>query len=298
MKTATYRDYNRAKASFDATYEAPTPHRYLSKMAALDYCMARQMHPFLCAAVDAVNQDVPAATVLDVGCSYGMSSALLKTDYEFGDLIDFYEDQASEELDQCVEETRSFLHKGRSSRNHVKVVGLDCSRPAVEFAEAADLLDGGIARNLEEPGARLAPDEKALVAGCDVLFSAGTIGYVSDRTVGTLLDAFVQNSRSPLGPVAVVSILQLFDPDPIAGTFEQHGLEFAQLPVQVAQRRFADQAEHDRVLENLRKRGVAHDPASKWMFADVCVAARSDHIDELINITMEAAQDVPSAAIA
>ena len=205
MKTATYRDYNRAKASFDETYAAPTPHRYLNQMAAVDYCMARQMHPFLCAAVDAVSEDVSAATVLDIGCSYGMSSALLKTDHDFGDLIEFYEGQASEKLEACVQETRHFLDEKRSTRDHVKVVGLDCSRPAVEFAAAANLLDGGIARNLEEPGAALTPDERSLVAGCDVLFSAGTIGYVSDRTVGTVLDAFMEQERGQLGPVAVMS---------------------------------------------------------------------------------------------
>jgi carnitine O-acetyltransferase len=298
MKTATYRDYNRAKASFDETYAAPTPHRYLNQMAAVDYCMAKQMHPFLCAAVDAVSQDVPAATVLDIGCSYGMSSALLKTNYDFGDLIDFYEDRASEKRETCVEETRKFLDEGRSARNHIKVVGLDCSKPAVDFAVAANLLDGGIARNLEEPGETLAPDERALVAGCDILFSAGTIGYVSDRTVGTVLDAFVQEERSQLGPVAVMSILQLFDPELVAGAFGERDMEFVQLPIQVAQRRFFDETEHARVMETLRRRGVAHDPDSEWMFADVCVAARPDHIDKLISITMEATQDAPAVATA
>lgn len=298
MKTASYRDYNRAKASFDATYAAPTPHRYLSKMAALDYCMAKQMHPFLCAAVDAVSQQVSPASVLDIGCSYGMSSALLKTTYDFADLIEFYEETASEELADCVEETRNFLHQRRSVRDSVKVVGLDCSAPAVEFAEATELLNGGIARNLEEQGARLTPDERALVSGCDVLFSAGTIGYVSDRTVGTLLEAFVEEERSHLGPVAVMSILQLFDHEPVAGAFDNHGLEFVQLPVQVAQRRFADAAEHARVTQTLQGRGVAHDPTSDWMFANVCVAARPEHIDKLISLTMEAAQDTPILATA
>lgn len=296
MKTATYREFNRAKASFDAAYVAPTPHQYLSQMGALDYCMAKQMHPFLCAAIDAVAGSVPSASVLDVGCSYGMSSALLKTDYEFSDLIGFYEDEASEKYGACVEETREFLQRNPSSRDGVKVVGLDCSAPAVRFAEAASLLDGGIARNLEEPGATLEPAERAMVASCDVLFSAGTIGYVSDRTVGTLLDAFLEQERGDLGSVAVMSVLQLFDPETVAGAFNNHGMEFVQLPVQVAQRRFADAAEHARVMETLQRRGVAHDPESDWMFADVCVAARPEHIDRLIGITMEVTQDAPATA--
>lgn len=289
MKTASYRDNNRAKASFNSAYAAPTPHRYLSQMAALDYCMAKQMHPFLCAAVDNVTQDVAPATVLDIGCSYGMSSALLKTTCDFGDLIDFYEGEASQKFSDCVQETRDLLQRNRSARQDVKVVGLDQSEPAVKFGEAAELLDGAIARNLEVPGMTLTPEERALVANCDVLFSAGTIGYVGDRTVGALLDAIVEEGRGGPGPIAVMSILQLFDPAPVAGTFDAHGLEFVQLPVQVPQRRFFDGTERERVIETLQQRGVAHDPASDWMFAEVCVAARPDRIDELVNITMAAA---------
>ncbi|NQW05199.1 MAG: hypothetical protein HQ485_14420 [Acidobacteria bacterium] len=288
MTPTTYRECNRAKASFNDVYTAPTPHQYLSQMAAVDYSMAKQMHPFLCAAVDAPSDDASPARVLDIGCSYGMSSALLKTDYRFSELIEFYEDDASERYNDCVRETRDFLQK-RPRRQDVTVVGFDQSAPAVKFAEAADLLDGGIARNLEMPGVTLSTDERALVAGCDVLFSAGTIGYVSDRTVSVLLDAFGDGAQGDTGPVAVMSILQLFDPTPVADTFGDHGFEFVRLPVQVAQRRFFDPSEHDKVIDTLKRRGVANDPESDWMFADLCVAARPGHIAKLVDIMMETA---------
>jgi SAM-dependent methyltransferase len=288
MKPTNYSETNRAKASFDAAYTASTPHQYLSQMAAVDYSMAEQMNPFLSAAVDVSSDNAPSLRVLDIGCSYGMSSALLKSDHKFDDLIDFYESDASEQYAECVEETRHFLRQ-RPTREGVKVVGFDQSGPAVKFAEAADLLDGSIARNLEVPGGTLSADERALVAGCDMLFSAGTIGYVSDRTVGEMLDAFGVEGQGSLGPIAVMSILQLFDPAPIADTFGSHGFEFVHLPVQVAQRRFFNPAEHDKVMETLNERGVFNDPESDWMFADVCIAARPDHIAELVDVTMEAA---------
>jgi SAM-dependent methyltransferase len=259
-------------------------------MAAVDYSMAKQMNPFLCAAVDASSDNAPSARVLDIGCSYGMSSALLKSEYKFDELIEFYERDASEHYADCVQETRHFLQQC-PTRESVKVVGFDQSAPAVQFAEAAELLDGSIARNLEAPGGKLSADEAALVAGCDMLFSAGTIGYVSDRTVDTLLEAFGEEAQGSLGPIAVMSILQLFDPKPVGDTFGSHGFEFVHLPVQVAQRRFADTAEHDKVLETLDQRGVSTDPESDWMFADVCLAARPDHIAELVDLTMEAADE-------
>ena len=42
-------------------------------------------------------------------------------------------------------------------------------------------------------------------------------------------------------------------------------------------------------METLNRRGVSNDHESDWMFAEVCVAARPDHIAELVHITMEAA---------
>ena len=289
VNTPSYRENNRAKASFDDAYAAPTPHQYLSKMGSLDYCMAKQMHPFLCAAIDSMVQDASPARVLDVGCSYGMSAALLKTNCEFSDLIEFYEEEASQNLSECVKETREFLQKNRSARQDVKVVGLDQSEPAVRFGEVTQLLDGGIARNLEAPGAALTTRERDLVASCNVMFSAGTIGYVSDRTVGALLDTMIDKNSANNSPIAVMSILQLFDPATVGQTFDAHGLEFVQLPVQVAQRRFADEVERDKVVETLEQRGVDYDPATDWMFADVCVAARPHQIDKLVDITMQAA---------
>ncbi len=295
VKAPSYRDYNRAKASFDDAYAAPTPHQYLSQMGALDYCMAKQMHPFLCAAIDSMAQDAVPATVLDVGCSYGMSAALLKTNCDFSDLIEFYEEEASQELSECVKETREFLQKNLSARQDVKVVGLDQSEPAVRFGEVTGLLDGGIARNLEAPGAVLTSRERDLVASCNLMFSAGTIGYVSDRTVGALLDIMIDRHAANNSPIAVMSILQLFDPATVGRTFDAHGLKFVQLPVQVAQRRFADEVERDKVVETLERRGVDYDPTTEWMFADVCVAARPDQIDKLVDVTMQAANRAQSA---
>ena len=106
MNQADYDEQNRAKASFDAAYTAHTPHRYLHNMTAVDYRMADYMNPYLSAVVDASMTSQELVRVLDIGCSYGMSGALLKTDRTYRDLVEFYRQEASSEYASCVVESR------------------------------------------------------------------------------------------------------------------------------------------------------------------------------------------------
>ena len=86
MSRTRYDESNHGKASFDEAYIAPTPHRYLASMAAIGYRLAERMHPFLSAVVHASSSAEAPLRVLDVGCSYGISSALLKTGCSYGAL--------------------------------------------------------------------------------------------------------------------------------------------------------------------------------------------------------------------
>ena len=164
------------------------------------------------------------------------------------------------------------------------IVGLDSSRAAVRFATDAHLIDRGITCNLELPGTSLTEADRAVIATCDVLFSCGTIGYVSDRTMHPLLNALGAGEHGALGPVAVMSVLELFDPEPIAETFSTHGFCFGALPFCVAQRRFADQDERERVLAVSQRRGWSTDAheTKNQMFATLCVAAVPEHFDTLV----------------
>ena len=298
MSRTRYDESNHAKASFDEAYIAPTPHRYLAKMAAIDYRLAERMHPFLSAVVDASSPAKAPLRVLDVGCSYGISSALLKTDCSYGALSAFYRDDASREYDVCVRETQQWLQEYRV-REDVTVVGLDSSSAAVRFATDARLIDRGIAGDLEVTGASLAEAEQSVIATCDVLFSAGTIGYVSDRTMDPLLNKLGSEGQGAIGPVAVMSVLELFDPEPIAKTFDEHGYRFGVLPVRVPQRQFADKAERERVIETLQRRGVSTDvqQTENLMFANLCVAALPHHFNALVACVTETARDLPPAAV-
>ena len=280
MNQSDYDEPNRVKASFDAAYTAPTPHQYLHSMTAVDYRMADYMRPFLSAAVEASVTRAEPVRVLDLGCSYGVSGALLKTDCSYQALDEFFVHEASSEYSSCVVESRRWL-ESHAAREHVEVVGFDSSVEAIRFATSSLMIDEGIARNLEGNESDLTEDERSLIRRCDVLFSTGVIGYVTRKTIDPILDEFGHDARGRLGPVAVMSVLELFDPEPIAESFAEHGYRFGQLPVRLPQRRFVDEEERDGVLRTLRDRGqrAATQGAENRMFANLCVAAQPGSFD-------------------
>ncbi len=301
MNQGNYDEQNRVKASFDSAYTAPTPHRYLRNMTAVDYRMADYMNPFLSAIVGASVTSREPVRILDLGCSYGISGALLKTDCSYEELAEFFEHEASSEYSSCVVETQRWI-ESRAVRDNVEDVGFDSSNQAVTFAVASHMIAEGITCNLEENTSALTADEASLIQHCDVLLSTGAIGYVTDKTVNPILDELGHSAHGALGPVAVMSVLELFDPEPIAEAFTRHGYRFGQLPVRIAQRRFVDEEERQGVLERLRREQTVAPELEDRMFASLCIAAYPEHFDELrecvINIGDELSSEVSAGVSA
>ncbi|MDA1036695.1 MAG: hypothetical protein O3B65_07455 [Chloroflexi bacterium] len=209
-----------------------------------------------------------------------MSGALLKTDCAYRDLAEFYRLEASSEYAACVAESQRWLDS-HAMRGDVEVVGFDRSDEAIRFAVASHMIDDGIALNLENEESELTADQAHLLRECDVLLSTGAIGYVTDKTVNPILDEFGNDSRGALGPVAIMSVLELFDPAPIVEAFTEHGYRFGHLPVRMPQRRFVD--------EMLRQRNVPADAldSEHQLFAGLCIAAKPERFDALTECVSE-----------
>jgi hypothetical protein len=298
MHQGNYDEQNRIKASFDTAYTAQTPHRYLYNMAAVDYQMADSMSPCLSAVVDASMTSQEPVKVLDIGCSYSMSGALLKTDCEYRDLVEFYQ-KSSLKYGSCVVESKWWL-QSHAIREDVEIVGFDSSEEAIRFAMASHMIDEGIALNLEEEKSELTADEAHLIQECSVLLSTGAIGYVTDKTINPILDEFGNNARGALGPVAVMSVLELFDLTLIAETFTQHGYVFGKLPVRMPQRLFTDEEERESVFEMLRQRGAQTDAleSEHQMFASLCIAAKPERFNALTECVTATLNALPLEATA
>ena len=91
-----------------------------------------------------------------------------------------------------------------------------------------------------------------------------------------------------------MSVLELFDPGPIAEAFTEHSYRFGQLPVRIPQRRFVDEEERDGVLENLRRGQIVAPELRDRMFASLCIAAYPKHFDELQECVANIGDELPS----
>lgn len=274
----SYDNANEAKASFDNVYTAPTPHAYIATMAGFGYEIGEQARPYCTAAAELLrerNGDAWPVQMLDVGCSYGIGSAFVKYGCSFDEIVAFFSSRAPREYHAVCEAMRMWLHITPPACD-IRTVGLDSSEPAIHFAVDAGLLDGGIARDFEQPDATPTDDEIAWFRSCNLLISTGAIGYVTQRTLGIVLRHLGKDHPSDFGPFAVVTILRMFDAAPIKACFESFGLAFGAVPgVRLPQRRFADSEEQQKVLSLLHDRGIC---TRDWEdrgkhYADLFVAA-------------------------
>lgn len=283
----SYETANQAKASFDDAYTAPTPHAYVEAMAASGYEIGERARPYCTAAAELLeeeNGDVWPVQMLDVGCSYGVGSAFIKYGCSFDEMVAFFASRAPREYQAACEATRAWLNCAPQACN-VRTVGLDSSAPAIRFAVDAGLLDGGIARDFEEPGVEPTGEELSWFRSCNLLISTGAIGYVTRRTLEPILRSLGEDHPGEVGPVAVVTILRMFETGGIGDVFETHGFRFGPVPgVRLPQRRFIDDQERRDVLSVLAGRGI---DTAGWedrgrQFADLFVAARPARFDALV----------------
>lgn len=255
----SYTKENNAKADFNSIYTEPTPHKYITTMAEYGYRIGEQSRPYFRSAVqllEELNGEALPVQMLDIGCSYGIGSALVKYGCSFDELTAFYSTRAPTDYISCCDATRMWLNVVPPVCN-IRCVGLDSSAPAINFALNSRLLDAGIPRNYEQAGVLPTKSEAAWFQNCNLLVSTGAIGYVTERTLAKILCHLGKNHPGEYGPFAVVSILRMFDTQPIREVFEQFGLSFEPVPgIYLRQRRFINEKEKSDVLNILGERGI------------------------------------------
>lgn len=276
---------NEAKADFSSIYTAATPHSYLGEMANLGYQIGEQAKPYLTAAAEFLRDrddcDEPVR-MLDLGCSYGVASALVKYGCSLEELLAFFDSRAPEAPGPCVHSTARWL-RAAPPHQDMDVVGLDSSGPAIAFGTAAGLLDEGIACDLEQPNTLLTTEERRVVRESNLLASTGAVGYVTERTFSHLLADLGQGHPGSFGPAAVLTVLRMFDIDPIKRSFDDAGFRFEPLPgVLLPQRAFANEREKNEILTILHERGVDTEGAESdgVLFAEVWLAAPPEGFDD------------------
>ena len=257
------------KVIFDEIYSRHDPCQYYLGLQRYNYIIPSVARPVFAALYDAYRLTRPAGRlkIVDVGCSYGVNAVLQRWGLALSELTGRYAGFVANRLtsEEITEQDRLWL-TSRPEQIAADFVGVDVSRPAIDYACAVDALSAGIAANLEQDD--LAPDERKALAGADFLVSTGAIGYVGENTYRRLLEA---SGR----PWLVSFVLRMFDYAPIARLCEQRGYVTEYLDGLIfAQRRFADTHERDECFSRLSALGREPGPLEHtgWFSANVYVS--------------------------
>jgi SAM-dependent methyltransferase len=257
------------KTDFTEIYTRPDPRAYFGALTGLQYQIPQRARPVVEAVLSASEQDGRPRTVLDVCCSYGINAALLRCGVDLDDVAARAIDPLRADLppDEVIADDRRFYAE-RLRRPDLTVLGLDVSRPAIDYAVAAGLLADGWAEDLEDadPSAELA----AGVAGTGLLVCTGGVGYIGHRTFERLLRAL----DDPQDLWLVVFVLRVFDYADVAAALTEFGLVTEQVEgATFLQRRCADGDEYRAANLDVARRGL--DPTGReadgWYHADCYV---------------------------
>ncbi|MET8423259.1 class I SAM-dependent methyltransferase [Nocardia sp. NPDC004860] len=253
------------KASFDHIYDRPDPREYYARMAELDYQIPELAKPHFQRLLAEYRSATGIATpaVLDIGCSYGVNAALLRLDTTMTDLAGRYRGRGSDDTAALIDRDRQLLHT-RDQLPGVRFIGMDASRPALDYAGAAGFLQDAVHADLESGDPTEA--QRRTLAAADLVISTGCVGYVSERTL-----LRVARAHGGKLPWMAHFVLRMFSFDPIAAHLETLGYHTERAPGVFRQRRFASADEQARVLNTLADSGI--DPAGAesdgWLYAQL-----------------------------
>jgi hypothetical protein len=247
-----YSQINASKKDFDGLYIQKDPREYFKYLGQLDYIIPHLAQPVFAQLIRArAEWQGGPVTVLDLGASYGVNGALMKYALDFDALRQRYTSPALTPLasGDLLALDRAY-YSAWPANLPVRVIGLDISESAVEYAQACGAVDVGLAVDLEKREPTTA--EAKLFAEVDLIVSTGCVGYVTDTTFRRL-GKFAREGRRAW---VASFVLRMFPYDAIAATLAEQGLTTEQFEgATFVQRRFADREEMEATLRAVEARG-------------------------------------------
>jgi hypothetical protein len=276
----------RASESFDATgkavlnsiYNRPDPRAYWRTLSALDYRVPEEAKPYFQRAISARREQTGSSyfgSIVDLGCSYGVNSMLLRFGLGIRDLHRRY---AAEEVslldraaliarDRRLERCRDFGERAGAA----PFVGIDVSPHAAAYATEALLMDDVVVADLEQRP--LEPDEAHRIAGAALIISTGCFGYVTATSLTRIVLACDRQ------PWMMHTVLRMFDFGPVEEALAQRGYVSVRSPRLLKQRRFACRREQEQILDRLSANGVDATglEANGWLYAYFVLSRPASH---------------------
>lgn len=197
------------KISLDHIYTRPDPRDYFGTLRGLEYDIPQQAKPHFQRLIGEIREarELPSATVLDIGCSYGINAALVKYDVTMGELYDRYAgpDAGRHTRGTLLARDRELL-RSREQADRLRFLGLDASENALSYALEAGFLDGAVHADLEngdpteEQRAQLAGTDLVISTGCPATSPSAPFPASSTPTLAAAMDGAFRAAHVPLRP--------------------------------------------------------------------------------------------------
>jgi SAM-dependent methyltransferase len=257
------------KYAFDHIYTQSDPRDYFTVLQRFDYGIPGIAQPYFARLVTRYRGErgVVEPRILDIGCSYGINTALLRCDATMATFYQRYTDIAiGRSRAELVASDQAFV-RARQRPGRARLVGLDTSGPALDYAVEAGFLDEAIEADFETGE----PTEAQLtqLAGTDLVISTGCVGYVTEKTLLRVIEAAGEQR-----PWMAHFCLRMFPYDVIAGHLDDLGYETIRVDQPVRQRRFATDQERTAVLDRLAGLGIDSRglEADGWFYTQLYVS--------------------------
>jgi hypothetical protein len=276
----------RAGETFDATgkavlnsiYNRPDPRAYWRTLSALDYRVPEEAKPYFQRAIAARRERTGGSyfgTIVDLGCSYGINSMLLRFGLRIRNLHRRYAAEETALLDRATLISRDRRLARRPDFSGVRFVGIDVSRQAAAYATEARLLDDVVVTDLERRP--LEPDEACRIASAALIISTGCFGYITGASLTRILPACHQQ------PWMMHTVLRMFDFGPVEEALAQRGYVSVRSPRLLKQRRFTCRKEQEQILDRLAANGIDATglEAAGWLYAYIVLSRPALHADAL-----------------
>ncbi len=257
-----YSAENAIKTKFDHAYNMISPVEYLKEMRSLDYQIPENSKTILNFLIEEKKQCTgkDVIKILDIGCSYGILSAIIKFNLDLEVLYNKYNQKG---MDQGRLDDGWF--RNLPCRKDVEFHGIDTSANAIEYSISSGFIESGLAVNLEL--------EETVQSGelpddVDIIVSTGCIGYITEITLGKLAEYYKQER-----PWIASFVLQIFNFEPIGDALRRYNYTSVYLDQRkFRQRKFKNQDEKTSVTRILSKRAETSSEKERFLLDEFMCA--------------------------